>query len=310
MRTWLVLAAVLAVAAAAVADALHGHLGKASPPRPPQVTPASRIVPPGVPAGFMGTVYYSDAGDGCRLKALELPGFADAVPPAFRGCRFSLSPDGRAVRPAGAVWSPQGGLVAIPRGETFELESPASSQTLRVTGKAPAFKPDGTLTFLLDGRLVEWTNRCHAGERLFTLPGDNATARCVRTLLRDPLQSVAWLTDTRFLAILADGTLGIFDGRRMVIRQRLPPTIARVEPSPRRTFYTLWLDGKLAGGFDRTGTQIALPPITDVRALAWAPTERWGVLATGRGSVYLFRPDTGDARLRRLTVSGRDLAWR
>ena len=311
MRTWLVLAAVLAVAAAAVADAVHGHLGQASPPRPLRDTPAARIVPPGAPAGFMGTVYYSDPDDGCRLKALQLPGFADAAPPEFRACRFALSPDGRTVLRAGAVWSPGGGLAAVPRGAAFELESPASSQAIRVTGKEPAFKPDGTLTFLLDGRLVEWTNRCHTGDRLFTLPGDNATARCVRILLREPAKSVAWLTDTRFVAILADGAFAIFDGRRALIRRPLPRgRSARVEPSPRRTFFTLWLDGELSGGFDRNGAQIALPPLTDVRALAWSPTERWGVLATDRGSVYLFRPDTGDARIRRLDVAGRDLAWR
>jgi len=45
-------------------------------------------------------------------------------------------------------------------------------------------------------------------------------------------------------------------------------------------------------------------------SLAWAPSERWVVAATREGAVFLLRPDTGDARVRRLRISARDLAWR
>jgi hypothetical protein len=311
MRTWVVLAAVLAIAATAVADALRGDLTKASRQEPLTSTAAARIVPPGVPDGFMGTLDYSDPDDECRLHTLALPGFASGPPPKFRGCRFSLSPDGRTALPRGAVWQPRGGLVAIPRGGSFELASPASRQTLRIVGTEPAFKPDGTLTYVRGGDLVEWTTRCGLSDRLFTLPGDNATARCVRTLFRRATTSVAWLSNSRFVAIVAHGRLAIVDAGRLVIERSLPPeTRARVEPSPRGTFFTLWIDGRLFAAFDRNGGQIAFPPVPDVQAAVWSPSERWGMLATARGSVYLFRPNTGDARLRRLDISARDLAWR
>ena len=112
MRTWLVLAAVVAVAAAAAADALRGGLRdrdvKATAPAAER-----RIVPPGVPSGFMGTVFYSDPADGCRLHSLRLVGFTDARPPNYTGCRFSLSPDGTRAAPGGSIWSPLGGVVAM-----------------------------------------------------------------------------------------------------------------------------------------------------------------------------------------------------
>ena len=100
MRTWLVLAAVLAVAAAAAADALRGGVRdrdvKAAAPAAER-----RIVPPGVPSGFMGTVFYSDPTDGCRLHSLRLAGFIEGRPPNYGECRFSLSPDGARAAPEG-----------------------------------------------------------------------------------------------------------------------------------------------------------------------------------------------------------------
>ena len=84
MRTWLVLAAVLAVAVAAGADALRGAL------RNPEQRSGGRgaerlIVPPGMPSGSMGTVFYSHRADGCRLHSLELAGFTEKRRPTHAG---------------------------------------------------------------------------------------------------------------------------------------------------------------------------------------------------------------------------------
>jgi hypothetical protein len=309
MRTWLALAAVLVVAAAAVADSLHGGLRESE--ASPTPTVARRIVPPGVPAGFMGSVFYSDPHDGCRLHSLSLPGFTSAPPPKFRSCRFSLSPDGERAAAHQAAWSPLGGLVAVPRGAAFDLEV-AEGRRVRVRGSAPSFKPDGSLTYVRAGELVEWSVSCRPGDRLFTLPGDNATARCIRPLLRPArLRSLAWLSDTRLAAVTEGGALVVYDGPRRLLRRPLPGSgDARLEASPRRTFFTLWSGDRLLAAFDRDGAQITLPPLPRIRAVAWSPSERWAVLATGSGSVYIFRPDTGDARLRRLDITARDLAWR
>jgi hypothetical protein len=309
MRTWLVLAAVLAVAAAAAADALRGGLRDRDVKA---TTPAAerRIVPPGVPSGFMGTVFYSDPADGCRLHSLRLVGFTEAQPPTYSGCRFSLSPDGTRAAPGGSVWSPLGGVVAVPRNEGFGLET-AAGQTIVVRGRAPAFKPDGTLTQVRDGALVEWSIDCRPGDRLFTLPGDNATARCVRTAYPHAVEAVAWFSDSRFVAVLPAGTLVIVDHGQVLVRADLPRfRSASLELSPKRSFAALWLDGELGGTFDAGGGPAPIAPVGTVTSLAWAPSERWVVAATREGTVFLLRPDTGDARVRRLGISARDLAWR
>jgi len=309
MRTWLVLAAVLAVAAAAAADALRGGL------RDKDVKGAAsaaerRIVPPGAPAGSMGTVYYSDPGDNCRIHSLRLAGFTEAQPLSFSRCRFSLSPDGTRAAPEGSVWSPLGGLAAIPGEDGFALEAGAG-QTIVVRGRTPAFKPDGTLTQVRDGKLVQRSIDCRSGDRLFTLPGDNATARCVRTVYPHPVESIAWFSDSRFVAVLPRRELVIVEDDRVLVRAALPRfRSVSLELSPKRTFATLWLDGELAGTFDAGGGPAPIAPVGEVTSLAWAPTERWVMAATREGAVFLLRPDTGDARVRRLDISARDLAWR
>jgi hypothetical protein len=312
MRSWLVLAAVLAVGTAAIADTLRGSVGGEARSATSLATETAvrRIVPPGVPNGFMGSVVYSDPGDDCRLHALRLAGFREAASPEFRGCRFSLSPDGTTAAPEGSAWSPLGGVVAVPGRRGFVLHS-ASGQTVDVRGESPAFKPDGTLTYVHSGRLVEWTIDCARGARLFTVPGDNGTARCLRTVYPHGLASVAWLTPSRFAAISADGEFLLVDNGHIGIRAGLPPhRKAAVAVSPQHRFVNIWLDGELGGTLTAEGGPVVLPPIGNVRAFAWSPTERWALLATSRGSVYLFRPGTGDARLRRLDVTARDLAWR
>jgi hypothetical protein len=309
MRTWLVLAAVLAVAAAALADALRGSIGGNA--RPSAETAVRRIVPPGVPAGFMGTVYYSDPRDGCRLHTLRLAGFRDGKPPVFRSCRFSLSPDAQSATPDGSAWSPLGSMVAVPRGGEFVLQSSGSDETVLVRGTSPTFKPDGTLTYLRAGKLVEWTTHCDPGERRFTPPGISATVRCAHLLYPQPLASVAWLSEARFAALTRSGEALLVENGSVLVRARLPAhRTARLSVSPRGDFVSIWLDGRLAGTFDSGGGPVAMPPIQHVRALAWSPTERWALLATDGGSVYIFRPNTGDARVRRLGIQARDVAWR
>jgi len=309
MRTWLVLAAVFALVAAAAADALRGALRDGD--HSPAPAAEARIVPPGVPTGFMGTVFYSDPADECRLHSLRLAGFTGAPPPKVRECRFSLSPDGTQAAPEGSAWSPLGGLVAVPRDDGFVLEA-AAGQTIVVRGgRAPAFKPDGTLTQVRGGELVEWSVDCDPGERLFTMPADNATARCVHTVYPHPPTSIAWFSNSRFVAVLPTRRLVIAEDRRILVRATLPRfRTASLELSPQRSFATLWLDGELAGTFDAEGGPLPIAPVGEVTSLAWAPSERWLLAGTRGGAVFLLRPDARDARVRRLDISARDLAWR
>ena len=309
MRTWIVLAAVLAVGAAAVADALHGSL-RSNAAQPAAATAVRRIVPPGVPAGFMGTVVFSDLQDGCRLHTLRLAGFENAAPPEYRGCRFSLSPDGKEAAPEGSAWSPSGDAFAVPDGRDLVLHA-ATDQTIRIRGTSPVFKTDGTLTYLRDGRLVEWTTRCSPGSRLFEIAFNHEASWCAQLVYPGRLESVAWLSDSRFAAITRGGEAILVDQGKILVRAQVPRKRApRLSASPGGDYLSFWLGGELAGIFDAAGKPVRLLSIAHVRALAWSPTERWVIVATAQGTVYLLRPNAGDAQLRRLDIQARDIAWR
>jgi WD40 repeat protein len=292
-----------------------------------------------------GALYYSDVSDDCRLSGLTLPDLRNPAfdpsteaPPKLRSCRFSLSRDGQAAFPDDAEWSPQGGMYAREDDTTIELGSSASHQALHFPGRAPAFKPDGTFTYVRENELVEWTTSCPRGSRLFTLPGDNATARCRRVVLSQGdlrralisaddsgplvLKDLEWLSDSRLVTVLGDAGisdagisgyreyLSVFDGRRLVRTSHSEfGEGMRVEASPRGNFFTAWFGDSLVTIRDRNGDLVTFPTIPRVRALTWSPDERWTAVATEH-SVFVFRTNTGEARVRRLPIMAYELAWR
>jgi hypothetical protein len=331
--TWLLVGALVALGSVAVADALRGDRTKVVPrPRTPAtVALITRNEP--ASSGLSGVLYYSNAEDDCRLDGLSLPDLGNAPPPKLRSCRFSLSRDGQAAFPDDAEWSPQGGMYAREDDNMIELGSSASHQALHFPGSAPAFKPDGTFTYVRENEVVEWTTSCPRGSRLFTLPGDNATARCRRVVLSTgdlrrariggegsgPLipKDLAWLSDTRLVTVVGDAGisghrehLSVIDGGRVV-----GATISefgegmRVEASPHGNFFTAWYGDSLVTIRDRNGDLVTFPTIPRVRALTWSPDERWTAVATEH-SVFVFRTNTSEASVRRLPIMAYDLAWR
>jgi hypothetical protein len=331
--TWLLLGALVALGSVAVADALRGDRTKVVPrPRTPATVALITRNEPAA-SGLSGVLYYSNAEDDCRLDGLSLPDLGNAPPPKLRSCRFSLSRDGQAAFPDDAEWSPQGGMYAREDDNMIELGSSASHQALHFPGSAPAFKPDGTFTYVRENEVVEWTTSCPRGSRLFTLPGDNATARCRRVVLSTgdlrrariggegsgPLipKDLAWLSDTRLVTVVGDAGisghrehLSVIDGGRVV-----GATISefgegmRVEASPHGNFFTAWYGDSLVTIRDRNGDLVTFPTIPRVRALTWSPDERWTAVATEH-SVFVFRTNTSEASVRRLPIMAYDLAWR
>jgi hypothetical protein len=331
--TWLLVGALVALGSVAVADALRGDRTKVVPrPRTPATVALITRNEPAA-SGLSGVLYYSNAEDDCRLDGLSLPDLGNAPPPKLRSCRFSLSRDGQAAFPDDAEWSPQGGMYAREDDNMIELGSSASHQALHFPGSAPAFKPDGTFTYVRENEVVEWTTSCPRGSRLFTLPGDNATARCRRVVLSTgdlrrariggegsgPLipKDLAWLSDTRLVTVVGDAGisghrehLSVIDGGRVV-----GATISefgegmRVEASPHGNFFTAWYGDSLVTIRDRNGDLVTFPTIPRVRALTWSPDERWTAVATEH-SVFVFRTNTSEASVRRLPIMAYDLAWR
>jgi hypothetical protein len=311
--TWLLVGALGALGAVAAADALRGSSTRER--AVPALQPVTRMSP--VPAGKPdGVLYYSDVGDDCRLHGIGLPGLENAPPPKLRSCVFSLSPDGTAALPGRLAWSPRGGLFALASGGMIEVGSPASSQRLRFPGRVPSFMPDGTFTYVRGTKIVAWTTDCPPGTQLFTLPADNATARCRRVVARlgtGSVESLAWLTSRRLAAIVrsAEDALVIRTRSRVVTRilgARGALTDLRV--SPRGTYVALQAEGRRGTlVVRRDGAVVPLPRLTHIRALAWSPDERWTAAATPRG-VYVFRTNEGKATMSRLSLAAADLAWR
>src|SRR5439155_15820813 len=111
-------------------------------------------------------------------------------------------------------------------------------EALRFPGRAPAFKPDGTFTYVRHDQIVEWATRCPSRSRLFTLTGDGAIARCPKTLLTlddlagllltrpSRITRLAWLSETRLVALAGALIPGlgyaesgaVVEGRRLVGR--------------------------------------------------------------------------------------------
>jgi hypothetical protein len=323
--TWLLVGALVALGSVAVADALRGG-GTEVAPRP-GTTGTVALTPrnESVASAMSGVLYYSNAEDECRLAGQILPDLRVAPPPKLRSCRFSLSSDGANALPGEAVWQPQGGLYAREKEDGIEIGSPSSGETMHVVGASPAFKPDGTFTYVRDHKIVQWTTDCPRGAGLFTLTGDNATARCrsvalaQRAISRDAsVVGLAWLGPTRTVALLGgeidpvgNAELAVvIDGERLVAGPlRFSGPGHRIEVSPRGGYYTLWLRDELLAVRDRNGRAVVFPDLPRVRAVTWSPDERWTAAAT-RHSVFVFPTNEGEAPVRRLPITARDLAWR
>ena len=312
--TWLLVGALGALGAIATADALRGSTNEVSveaPRRQVASSPVLRLREPN------GVLYYSDADDGCRLHGVGLPRLENAPPPQLQSCAFSLSPDGTAALAGNVSWSPRGGLYARESDRMIELGSPASDERLRFPGRAPAFMLDGTFTYVTGrNEVVAWTTDCPPGARLFTLPADNATARCRLTLMRiseEPVLALAWLSSVRIAVITApsEHVLTIREGKRILLDSfGFGQPLSDLRVSPRRHFVSVRAPGR--GGllvFHSDGSSASLPPLTDAHSIAWSPDDRWTAVAT-QNSVFLFRTDEPEPRVRRLAITARDLAWR
>jgi hypothetical protein len=330
VTTWLLVAAVGAVGAVAVADALRGS-PQAVPATAPAVSTADNTLTttlsPPVEGGLGGVLYYTD--QSCRLRGIELPSLRTAEAPAWAGCEFSLAPSGRGIQSEAAVWDPAGVAWAAENGANVVLVSaPSSNVTLR--GSAPAFRPDGTFTYARDGSVRALRGDCgRTSSSAIFLPARAALA-CSRMLvapeelhrsLPDPtgrrvrVRTLAWLDDERLVALVETDEA---TRREEVIAIIEEGSLVRAIPSHGQRFGRIWASP--AGGFfavetevvllfDRDGNPAPAPPVGRVRSLAWSPDESWAAVATEQ-DVYLFLTGTSDIRLRRLGIVARDLAWR
>ena len=325
MRRWstaLIVVAVAALAVFAAADALRGH----GQPRDAASVPATtRESPPTLREtlrgqGVSGQILYSD--QDCILHSLLLPQMVDDVVRGDTGagalhyCRFSVAA-GR-VRDDDELISPDGQLVARCRAGHVEVFIESDERRLsRVPGCAPAWRPDGGLTYarngeiLLDGGVVLISK----GElRRIARRHPNVGGLGAGVPFRVRVLALAWLDQARLAASLwvdiesvePQHFVVLLDGDRMLaLVADFRGPIRDLVVSPAGSFLA-----------DDRGTVVTkqgrsyplLEGIPRPSTLAFSPDEGWLAVATGV-SVYLVGTPRNLGRVIQLPVPAQDLVW-
>jgi hypothetical protein len=313
LRSALVVGAVALVAVAAAVDGIRGDDRRPEPRnlRNDGVDPASTT------ESVSGTLVYLDRR--CRLHRIALPSGADSNAPRSVKCGLTLDPAGRLVR-YGETWHPGGALLARCTDGYVTVRTPGGGAILRRRGCSPAWKPDGSLTYIVNGSL-RLSSRLR-DRRLLLSPLDvsRAVGQATTTIGPARLRDVAWLDDRRFAALLTTSKppgpealdlVLVFEGRRPVPGATfLAPRLSDLAASPRGRHLVV----RTGRGpreaitlLDEDGNPSNLS-FVNAHAIAWSPDERWAVVATKR-SILLFRATGPSLRLRRLAIVATDIAW-
>jgi hypothetical protein len=318
---------VLLLAGLAVADALRGNGGGTASPRTratPSRTTTTTEVPPLTATlrreEIGGFVRYSD--NACRLHTLALPSMDEFVVrrpgtnEPVRRCTFGIT--GGRLLPENAFLSPDRTQVARCRRAHVEVRD-ASGGALRsrVRGCAPAWRPDGALTYaraggvLVGGRVLLSRRELHAAARRH--PNVGGLGRGIAYTVH--VIDLAWLDTERLLVSLetrlpyGPEPLAVLFHEKEIIGsasrfgQRLGHWIVS-----RAGSFAAAADGTIMA---RDGDSMDPPQnLPDGRAVAFTPDERWLVYVTGV-SVYLIGTprNSEPARIIRLPVPARDLDW-
>jgi len=314
--TWLLAVAVAVLVAAATVDAVLGDEAAAPARKVPErqrVDERAELVRAARARGISGTLLYAD--EGCAIRSIRLPGLNPAEgAPSGTSCAFTTSPGGL-YAPGTAVPSPRAQLIAecIAGGVEVRQEGELLG---RAPGCAPAWTPDGRLTAVRDGELVELRRR---GSRVLLSRRDVA-----RALARDPwafadprVREAAWLDDDLVAVVVSDpgrekdDVIALFRGRRLVGAPPFPyERLSGLRVSPRGSFVAARVGLPAVGlvVLDRRAELVAIP-FRIARAIAWSYDETWTAVASP-DSIYVW--ETGERALRfiRLPIRARDLIWR
>jgi hypothetical protein len=271
--TWVVVAAVAVIGAAATADALRGDEKAGSQGADParttwiQAREAERVLAQLREAGLHGVLTYSD--DSCRLHALTLPDLQPANAPRFEMCEPFSGTGGIAAFDGDVVWSGLGY-----RTVQVVVSQEALSRGLRAALGVYA-ESDGY-------RAVQAES---LGDGRFVVLADSTSTRRERVL--------AVLQDHRMVAVQPGFVVG---------------SAREIRPSPHGGYVAL-LGPDGVGVLDDRADPLDLPDgVQAPHTIAWSPDERWTAVAT-RASVYVFRTEETDGTLIRIPITVRDLAW-
>ncbi len=308
--TALVVAGVMLLVAVGIGDAILGEdgpAGRAGPGRPDAKTTAPEQEPRTVSerldqSGVRGLLYATvRRGVGCQVLVIALPTLNRSILGGLKTCRIRVSPTGLV-----AGGTPCGGRAA-----RFSSQTQVGIRRLR--GCAPAWRPDGRLTFVnARGDVVELVEPCAS------------VKPCLRVVVPQreiprPPRDLAWI-DQRRLAILVGGasalgrSLAVFEEGRLVSN---PEPCCPVRDYLRAAGGLLLLPSDIAPGsvlgFDARGrlsSRTALPPfLADGLAYATSADNRW-VASTLGDTIQIYslaeeRPPDSVA----LDLRAVDLGW-
>ena len=305
-----------AVALVAVAAAVDGIRGGEREPEP-RSSGADAVDVASTAESVSGTLVYLDRH--CRLHRIAFPSGADADAPRQVSCGLTLDPTGRLAQDD-ETWQPGGALSARCIDGHVVVRASGGEPILRRRGCSPAWKPDGSLTYVVDGSL-RLSSRLR-DRRLLLSARDvsRAVGPARATIGPTRLREVAWLDDRRFAALLTTNKppgpegldlLVVFDARRPVRGATfLAPRLSGLVASPRGGHLVVRTGRgprEALTFFDRSGAPSNLS-FVNAHAIAWSPDERWAVAATRR-SILLFRTTGPYLRVRRFAIVATDVAW-
>jgi hypothetical protein len=322
----LVVVAVAAIALAAGWDALRGGDDPAAQPEE-QATTSTReddegtnYVPLAEPDPVSGALYYTD--EGCELRAATLPDIRPTDAPNWDECRFTLSPDTSRVGDETTAWDPhsdprRGRLFRVDDA-TIQVATNAGPEGEPIGGTAPAWRPDGTLTYFANGEIRDWPEgrTVVPANRLRMVVTEHPNAPGSVELLRN-LRVVEhhWLDQDRLVAQLrAEVSTGapsldlvaVFDDGLPFASTDFLGEVRDLWSSPFGTYYAVLTD--TLGLYDFNGNSLPLPELEGSRAVAWSPDEDRMAVATD-ASVYVFTPGQAD-EVERFALVANDLDWR
>lgn len=309
----LVVAAVLVVAGLAAADAVRGR-GESQAQEPAPTAPTATR-PTGLEGklaarGVGGTLVFTrkaGSGGGCEVFTVSLPSPAARGPLPIRGCRLTVSQ--------------LGGIAVGPPCPDGHIELVTDLRDVfRLRGCAPAWRPDGTFTFVRDGVIHRLPRYCPGG-RQGCIPALGSARRLVeRVGAGARLREMAWPANDRIALLAATHggyprTLAFFHGGRLVRRAHASCGLQHLEGRPGEVS----VRGLVGGGScalveygvsGKPSRRLGAPGfLADGRAVALSPDGRW-LATTVRDTVQIYRAGLGSPRdAIELPVRAVDLAW-
>ena len=254
-----------------------------------------------------GVLYFVDSA--CRLHALRLPSLAATPAPRDGGCRALVSP--ASAPPGWSLWPRNTPLAARCDEHRRVIVSAAAGPSLpMIGGCAPAWRADGSMTYIRRGAIVQFprTGRAQVLRSRSQLAGALEGLPALRGVGGWHAIRVAWLSPARFAVLASNGSrtaLAVFSGRRVVaLKARLPSRVTELRGSPRGSYVVLGTAGGVRVYDARRRDLPRVRRFGILVSVAWSSDERWRAVAQEQ-RVLLVGPHVSVV----LPLRALDLAW-